>query len=69
MRSTLFPANEGTVDRTLRALLGVAVLALAFIGPKTPLGYLGLIPLITAAVGSCPLYTVMGISTCPSKAR
>jgi len=57
--------NEGSVDRALRVLLGLAVLSLAFVGPRTPWGYLGLVPLLTAAVGFCPLYSVLGISTCP----
>ena len=58
--------NVGSVDRALRALLGLAVLALAFTGPRTPWGYIGLLPLLTAAVGFCPLYAVAGISTCPT---
>lgn len=56
--------NEGRVDRILRVLVGLAVLSLAFVGPKTPLGYLGLAPLITGAVGFCPLYAILRINTC-----
>jgi len=56
--------NEGTLDRGLRVLVGLGVLALAFVGPKTPLGYLGLVPLLTGAIGWCPLYTILGINTC-----
>lgn len=59
--------NEGTIDRTLRILIGVVVLALVFVGPKTPLGWIGLVPLLTGLVGSCPLYTLLGVSTCPLK--
>lgn len=55
--------NVGPTDRALRAVLGLAVLALAFVGPRTPWGYLGLIPLLTAVVGFCPLYALLGIST------
>lgn len=69
MSATLFPNNEGTADRAIRAVLGLAVLSLAFVGPQTPLGYLGLIPLLTAALGSCPLYTLLGLSTCPARGR
>ena len=69
MPSKLLPMNEGTADRAIRALAGLVILSLAFVGPRTPLGYLGLIPLLTAALGSCPLYTVLGISTCPAKGR
>ena len=57
--------NEGWIDRGLRAILGLAVLSLVFVGPQTPWGYLGLIPLLTAGVGFCPLYSLLGISTCP----
>ena len=57
--------NVGSVDRGLRAVFGLAVLSLAFVGPETPWGYLGLVPLFTAAIGWCPLYTVLGINTCP----
>jgi hypothetical protein len=57
--------NESNIDRVLRVILGVVLLALFFAGPKTYLGLLGLIPLITGLVGFCPLYYLLGISTCP----
>ncbi|MBK6518548.1 MAG: DUF2892 domain-containing protein [Polyangiaceae bacterium] len=60
----IFPRNEHTVERALRVILGLAVLSLAFIGPKTPWAYLGVVPLLTGALGSCPLYTLFGLSTC-----
>jgi hypothetical protein len=63
------PVNEGTADRTLRVILGIAILSLAFAGPRTPWGYLGLVPLLTGAMGSCPLYAIFGFSTCPAKSR
>lgn len=56
--------NEGSLDRILRVLVGIGVLSLAFIGPQTPWGYLGLIPLATGQVGFCPLYAVLGVNTC-----
>jgi Protein of unknown function (DUF2892) len=59
--------NEGTLDRVLRVVAGAGILSLAFIGPQTPWGYLGLIPLITGLVGYCPAYALLGISTCPAK--
>lgn len=55
--------NVGPGDRAFRALLGIAVLSLAFVGPQSPWAYLGLIPLLTAAIGWCPAYSVLGIST------
>jgi hypothetical protein len=51
----------------MRAVLGIVIIALAFVGPETPWGWLGIIPLATAALGWCPLYTVLGISTCGVK--
>lgn len=57
--------NEGTVDRVLRVVVGAAVLSLVFVGPKTPWGWVGLVPLLTGLVGYCPLYSLLGIRTCP----
>ena len=55
--------NEGMFDRLARVALGLIILSLAFWGPKTALGWLGLIPLATGIVGLCPLYSLLGIST------
>src|ERR1039458_526811 len=55
--------NEGTLDRTVRVLLGLALLALVFVGPRSWLGLIGLIPLLRGVVGFCPLYKLMGIRT------
>ena len=63
----LFPRNEHTIERVLRVALGAGLLAIAFVGPKTPWGYLGVVPIMTGLLGSCPLYTVFGISTCKMK--
>lgn len=65
----LFPRNEGTVDRTLRVVVGIGILSLAFVGPQSPWGYLGLLPIVTGLLGTCPAYTILGLSTCPMKAR
>ena len=67
--SKLLPDNEHPLERGLRVLLGIGLLSLAFVGPRTPWGYLGLVPLATGLLGSCPLYTLLGLSTCPVKAR
>jgi hypothetical protein len=61
----LLPRNEHTIDRAVRIILGVALLALVFVGPRTPWGYLGIVPLLTGLLGSCPVYTLLGIGTCP----
>ena len=57
--------NEGTVDRVVRVVLGLGLLSLVFVGPHTWLGLIGLVPLLTGAVGFCPLYRVLGLRTCP----
>lgn len=57
--------NEGTIDRAVRIVLGLGLLSLAFIGPQSPLGYIGLVPLLTGLIGFCPLYKLVGLSTCP----
>jgi hypothetical protein len=67
--ANLLPTNEHPMERVLRTILGLGVLSLAFVGPKTPWGYLGIVPLATGLLGSCPLYTLFGWSTCPVKAR
>ncbi len=59
--------NEGTIDRTLRVILGLVLLSLVFVGPQTLWGLIGIVPLATGLIGSCPIYSVLGISTCPAK--
>lgn len=59
--------NEGSIDRALRIIVGLAVLSLAFIGPQTPWGYIGIVPILTGLIGWCPAYTLLGINTCPAK--
>lgn len=63
----MFARNEGAIDRSLRVIAGLAILSLAFVGPKTALGYIGIVPLLTGLVGYCPLYQLIGINTCPAK--
>ncbi len=55
--------NEGFIDRAVRVVLGVGLLALIFVGPKTWFGLVGLVPLLTGLVGFCPLYRMVGIRT------
>ena len=58
--------NEGTIDRALRIIAGLGLLSLVFVGPQTPWGWIGLVPLVTGLVGVCPVYSVLGIRTCPA---
>ena len=57
--------NENIIDRGIRVVAGVILLALVVIGPKTSWGWLGIIPLLTGLVGYCPLYQLLGVRTCP----
>lgn len=59
--------NEGKLDRTLRVILGLVLLSLVFLGPQTLWGLIGLVPLATGLIGICPIYSILGISTCPVK--
>ncbi len=61
--SRLLPANENTIDRVLRIVLGLGLLSLYFVGPKTPWGLIGVIPILTSVIGSCPIYALIGVST------
>ena len=55
--------NIGTLDRIVRILLGVGLISLTFIGPQTPWGWLGIIPIATALIGWCPPYALLRINT------
>ena len=68
-QKTTMQRNEGTIDRSLRVLLGIALLVLVFTGPETRWGWLGMIPLFTGLVGYCPLYALFGWSTCRHAVR
>lgn len=62
--------NVGTIDRVLRVVIGAGLLWYALFAAQTGynwIGWIGVIPLITALVGVCPLYSILGVSTCPVK--
>jgi hypothetical protein len=59
--------NEGTIDRTIRVIAGIAILSQAFIGLKTPFAYIGIVPILTGSIGYCPAYSIFGFSTCKIK--
>ena len=59
--------NENTVDRIIRVIVGIILIALVFVGPETPWGWIGLIPLVTGLVGFCPVYKLLGLSTASKK--
>jgi hypothetical protein len=57
--------NEAIWDRMIRVVLGIGLLSLTFVGPQTPWGIVGVVPLMTGLMGFCPLYRLAGVSTCP----
>lgn len=67
MAKSILPTNEHPVERALRVLIGLGLLSIVFVGPKTMWGLLGVVPVLTGLIGSCPLYTILGVSTCPMK--
>ena len=61
--------NEGTLDRTIRVILGLGLIALVFVGPQSPFGWIGVVPLATGLAGFCPLYRLLGLNTCPMQKK
>lgn len=69
-RETHMTTNMGGIDRGLRIVVGLALLWYALLAPATGynwIGWIGVVPLITALIGNCPLYSMLGVSTCPVK--
>ncbi|MGC4118680.1 MAG: DUF2892 domain-containing protein [Myxococcales bacterium] len=64
--SKIFAHNVGTLDRIVRVALGLGLLSLTVVGPHTLWGLVGLVPLATAAFGSCPAYSLVGVDTAKS---
>jgi len=59
--------NEGSIDRIVRIVAGLVLISLVFIGPQSPWGWIGIVPLATGLIGWCPAYTLFGIDTCKMK--
>jgi hypothetical protein len=59
----IIPTNMSGLDRLLRIVLGLLLLSLVFVGPRTDWGFLGLIPIISGVMGFCPVYSLLGIRT------
>lgn len=59
--------NVGGIDRILRIVVGLVVLSLVFVldGGARWWGLVGLVPLATGLFRNCPLYSLLGLSTCP----
>ncbi|HMO49175.1 MAG TPA: DUF2892 domain-containing protein [Rubrivivax sp.] len=61
--------NEGTIDRVLRVLAGLILIALTLTGTIGAWGWIGVLPIVTGLAGWCPAYSLLGIKTCPMKPR
>lgn len=62
-------ANVGGIDRVLRIVVGLALISLAATGTVGVWGWIGVVPLLTGLVRWCPVYPLLGISSCPLKTR
>jgi len=56
--------NVGGIDKILRIIVGLALIAMVFIGPQTVWGWIGIVPLVTGLFNFCPLYPLIGLNTC-----
>jgi hypothetical protein len=67
----MFKTNEGTVDRVLRVAVGLALLVWFFADQGQGFWHyaklIGIVPVLTGLLGWCPLYSLLGVSTCPMK--
>lgn len=59
--------NEGTIDRALRVIVGLVLIALAVTGTVGVWGWIGIVPIATGLIGWCPAYTLLGVNTCGLK--
>lgn len=59
--------NVGGVDRGLRIIVGLVLIALTLAGTIGPWGWIGILPLATGLMRVCPLYSILRINTCPHK--
>ncbi|HEX9858008.1 MAG TPA: DUF2892 domain-containing protein [Paracoccaceae bacterium] len=66
----MFKTNVGTIDRIVRVVVGLALIAGFFVYPDAAYRWvylIGIVPLVTGLVAFCPVYSVLGLSTCPQK--
>lgn len=59
--------NEGSIDRVVRVIAGLALIGLTVSGSIGAWGWIGVVPLLTGIIGICPAYSILGLSTCPMK--
>jgi len=61
--------NVGSIDRALRVVVGLVLIGLTLAGMIGVWGWIGIIPIATGLFSFCPLYTLLGMNTCPMKAK
>lgn len=60
-------SNMGSIDRSVRIIVGLVLVGLALTGSVGWWGWLGVVPIVTGAIGNCPLYSIIGVNTCGTK--
>ena len=61
--------NAGSIDRVIRVVVGLALIGMTLTGAIGVWGWIGIVPIATAAMGFCPLYTLLGMNTCPMETK
>ena len=61
--SSLFKSNTGKIDRIIRVIVGALLVGNVFTGIQTPIGWVGIILIVTGVFGTCPVYSLLGINT------
>ena len=69
LRNVIVKTNVGSLDRSLRIAAGVALIGFAVAGWIGPWGYIGVVPLLTGLLRTCPVYSLFGLSSCPHASR
>ena len=63
----MFKTNVGGIDRVLRIVAGLVLIGLTLMGTIGPWGWIGVVLLATGLFSTCPLYSIIGLNTCPMK--
>ena len=61
--NSLFKNNAGKIDRIIRFIAGVVLIGNVYTGLQTPIGWIGIILVVTGLFGTCPVYSILGINT------
>jgi len=67
--ASFLSVNEHPVERVVRIVAGLALVVAAATNTLGAWAYIGVVPMVTGLVGTCPLYSMLGISTCPAKRK